>query len=97
MQLTKFQNLRITYTNRRNPYVGYLVNRSFNRKGLQLNQLKHKQATHFAALTHDKQVVHYLFKNETVHSAREDECHPSVTDFRNDQFHIRINDDEKKS
>ena len=67
-----------------------------------MNQLKHKQLPpqiHFAILTHDNQIkpVHCLVKLETVLPSQEDDCHPILANFGNEEFSFRITENEKTS
>ena len=80
-----------------------MLSRSFFQEELQLNHVKHKQLPPqvlFATLTFDDQIkskpVHYLVKHETVIPLLEDDCHPVLAHFGNDQFPIREDEEGKK-
>ena len=101
-QIAKFEKLRNKYKRGNYLSVADMLNRSSTQKELQRNQLEHKQLPpqiHSATLTHDKQIkpVHFLIKHETVLPSQEDDFHPILVDFEDDQFSIRINDKEKTS
>ena len=59
---------------------------------MQLNQLNHKNTPENLSATliygNYFKPVHYLVEHETVLSSQKDDCHPSLADFRNDQFSI---------
>ena len=74
-----------------------MLSHSFNRKELQLKQVKPKQLPlqiQFAALIHGNQIrhVHFLVIDETVIPSQRDGCRPISAAFGNDEFSSHIND-----
>ena len=98
MQLTKFSKLKIIHTPGKNLSVADMLNCSFTKIELQLNQLKHKQLPSqmdFAILQNNTLTpVHYLIKHEEVLPHQKHDSHPILADYGTDQFSIRINDKE---
>ena len=73
-----------------------MLNRSFTKAELQLNQLKHKQLPpqiDFALLQNGTlKPVHYLIKHEEILPHQKHDSHPILADYGTDQCSIRIND-----
>ena len=96
MQLTKFSKLKIIHTPGKNLFVADLLSRTFTKKELQINQLKHKHLpSHidFTILQDNKlETVHYLIKHEVVLPHQKHDSHPILADYGTDQFSLRNND-----
>ena len=96
MQLTKFGKLKIIHTPAKNLSVADMLDRSFTKTDIQLNQLKHKQLppqNDFALLQNGTlKPVHYLIKQEEILPHQKHDSHPILADYDTDQFYIRIND-----
>ena len=96
MQLTKFSKLTIIHTPGKNLSVAELLNRSFTKEELQINQLNHKHHPphiHFTILQNNTlKPVHYLIKHEEVLPHQKHDSYPILADYGTDQFSLRIND-----
>ena len=95
-QLTKFSKVKFIHTHGENFSVADILNRSFTKAELQINQLKHTQLPpqiDFAIIQDSTlKPVHYLIKYEEVLPHQKHNSHPILPDYGTDQFSIRIND-----
>ena len=95
MQLTKISNLKIIHTPGENLTVADMLSRTFTKEQLQLHQLRHKQLPPQIDFSIMKDIyikpVHYLVKHEEIKYNKNNDCHPILADYGEDQISIRIN------
>ena len=76
-----------------------MLSRTFTKERLQIHQLRHKQLPpqiDFSIMKDNKlKPVHCLIKHEEVKYNRKNDCDPSLADYGEDQFSIRINNEGK--
>ena len=93
MQLTRFSKLKIIHTPGKNLTVADMLSRTFTKEQLQIHQLRHKDLTpqiNFSIMKVDQlKPVHFLVKHEEI--KKNNDCHPILADYEEDQFSIRIN------
>ena len=72
-----------------------MLSRTFTKEQLQIHQLRHKQLPPQIdfSIMKDNQLkpVHYLVKREEIKYNQQNDCHPILPDYGEDQFSIRIN------
>ena len=95
MQLTKFSKLKIIHTPGKNLTVADKLSRTFTKEQLQIHQLRHKQLPPQIdfSIMKDNQLkpVLYLVRYEEIKYNQNNDCHPILADYGEDQFFIRIN------
>ena len=99
MQPTKFSKLKIIHTPGKKLTVADMLSRTFTKEQLQIHQLRHKQLPPQIdfSIMKDNQLkpVHYLVKHEEIKYNQNNDRHPILADYGDDQFSIRINNKEE--